>query len=91
MSSNSYFDTLFDMTTLLNDAELHALVDKCQNLIADRERIQREELRQELTENLQKAIDDILRNGFDLTIENLDNPNWAVKFLPDESPNIEIE
>ena len=89
--SNSHFDSLFAMTALLNDAELRALADKCQNLIADRERIKREELRQELTGNLQKAIDDILHNGFSFSIENLDNPNWVVKFLPDESPNIEIE
>ena len=89
--SNSYLDMLFDMTNLLNDAELHALADKCQNLITDRERTKREELRQELMGNLQKAIDDILHNGFSFSIENLDNPNWAVKFLPDESPNIEIE
>ena len=90
MPSNSHFDSLFAMTALLNDAELRALADKCQNLITNRERIKREELRQELMENLQKAIDDILHNGFSLTIENLDNPNWAATFLPDESPNIEI-
>ena len=89
--SNSTFDSLLAMTALCNDAELRALADKCQNLIADRERIKREELRQELMGNLQKAIEDILRNGFNLMIENLDNPNWAVQFLPDESPNIEIE
>jgi len=89
--SNSTFDSLLAMTALCNDAELRALADKCQNLIADRERIKREELRQELLGNLQKAIDDVLHNGFSFSIENLDNPNWAVKFLPDESPNIEIE
>ena len=89
--SNSYLDMLLDMTTLLNDTELHALADKCQNLITDRERTKREELRQELLGNLQKAIDDVLHNGFSLSIENYDNPNWAVKFLPDESPDIEIE
>lgn len=91
LKTGSHFDSLFAMTALFNDAELRALADKCQNLVADRERIKREELRQELTGNLQKVIDDILRNGFNLTIENLDNPNWVVKFLPDESPNIEIE
>ena len=89
--SNSTFDSLLAMTALCNDAELRALADKCQNLIADRERIKREELRQELMGNLQKAIGDILHNGFDLTIENVDNPNWAVKFLPDEIYHIEIE
>lgn len=91
LKSNSHFDSLFAMTALLNDTELRALADKCQNLIADRERIRREELGQELMENLQKAIGDILHNGFNLMIENLDNPNWAVQFLPDETPNIEIK
>lgn len=91
IKSNSHLDSLFAMTALLNDDELRALANKCQNLVADRERIKREELRQELARNLQKTIDDILRNGFNLMIENLDNPNWIVRFLPDESPNIEIE
>jgi len=89
--SNSTFDSLLATTALCNDAELRALVAKCQNLITDRERIKREELRQELMGNLQKAIDDILHNGFSFSIENLDNPNWEVKILPDETPNIEIE
>lgn len=72
MPSNSHFDSLFAMTALLNDTELRALADRCQNLIADRERIKREELRQELMENLQKAIGDILHNGFALYIKNTD-------------------
>lgn len=72
--SNSTFDSLLAMTALCNDAELRALADKCQNLIADRdrERIKREELRQELMGNLQKAIGDILHNGFALYIKNTD-------------------
>ena len=72
MPSNSYFDTLFEMAALLNDTELRALTDKCQNLIADRERTKREELRQKLMENLQKAIGDILYNDFALYIKNTD-------------------
>ena len=89
--SNSHLDSLCAMTALLNDDELRALANKCQSLIADRERIQREELRQELMENLQKAIGDILHNGFNLLIANADNPIWAVRFLPDEVYHIEIE
>ena len=89
--SNSTFDSLLAMTALCNDAELRALADKCQNLIADRERIQREELRQELMGNLQKAIGDILSNGFNLMIENVENPNWAVQLLPTEIYHIEIK
>jgi len=68
--SNSHFDSLSAMIALLNDDELRALANKCQSLIADRERIKRNELRQELMENLQKAIGDILHNGFYLIIKN---------------------
>lgn len=88
---NSNFDSLVAMTALLNNDELNTLAEKCKNLIADRERIKREELRQELMENLQKAIGDILHNGFNLMIENVNNPNWAVQFLPDEIYHIEIK
>jgi len=91
MPSNSHFDSLFAMTALLNDAELHALADKCQNLIADRERIKREELRQELMANLQQTIGAILSNGFTLTIENSVNPDWIVLLHPEENCHIEIE
>ena len=70
LKSKSHLDSLFAMTALLNNEELEALADKCKNLIADRERIKREELRQELMGNLQKAIGDILHNGFALMIEN---------------------
>ena len=93
--SNSTFDSLLAMTALCNEDELRALADKCQNLIADRERIKREELRQELMENLQKAIDDILHNGFSLTIENTErdchDDYGCVMFDPDEIYSIGIE
>ena len=91
IKSISQFDSLLAMTALLNNQELEALALKCEELIKDRERIKREELRQELMENLQKAIGDILHNGFNLMIENIENPNWAVRFLPDEIYHIEIE
>ena len=92
--SNSTFDSLLAMTALCNDAELHALANKCQNLIADRERIKREELRQELMENLQKAIGDILHNDFSLIIENTEkdchDDNGCVVFDPDDICSITI-
>jgi len=91
LKSKSQFDSLLAMTALLNNEELEALAFKCEELIKDRERIKREELRQELMGNLQKAIGDILHNGFNLMIENVENPNWAVRFLPDEIYHIEIE
>ena len=95
IKSNSHFDSLFAMTALLNDAELRALADKCQNLIADRERIKREELRQELMGNLQKAIGDILHNNFQLAIKNTDRDEDdgydEVYFDPVDIYSIEIE
>lgn len=94
--SNSTFDSLLAMTALCNDAELRALADKCQNLIADRERIKREELRQELMGNLQKAIGDILHNNFSLTIKNTERHHEyddfdEIFFEPEDIYSIKIE
>lgn len=92
--NNPHFDSLFATIALLNDTELQALANKCQNLIADRERIKRNELRQELMGNLQKAIGDILHNNFTLAIENSDrdcHDNYGcVVFDPDEVYSITI-
>lgn len=87
----THFDQLSAMTALLTNDELHALADKCQNLVADRERVEREELRQKLIENLQRAIDDVLLNGFKLTIEDVNYENCEVQLFPDDNYNIEIK
>lgn len=55
---------------LCNDAELQTLTTRCEELLKERKDAAREALRQELMKNLQKAIGDILHNGFDLTITN---------------------
>lgn len=95
IKSNSHLDSLFAMTALLNNEELEALAFKCEELIKDRERIKREKLRQELMENLQKALSDILHNGFQLTIKNTDRDKDdgydEVYFEPEEIYSIEIE
>lgn len=95
LKSNSHSDSLFAMITLLNDAELHDLADRCQNLIEARERLKREGLRQELMGNLQKAIGDILHNGFSLYIKNTerneDDECEDVYFEPEDIYHIEIE
>ena len=95
LKSKSQFDSLLAMTALLNNEELEALAFKCEELIKDRERIKREELRQELMGNLQKAIGDILHNGFDLTIANTErnyiDGHEEVWFQPDDIYHIEIE
>ena len=96
LNKNSHFDSIFAMIALLNDTELQALADKCQKLIADRERIKRNELRQELMGNLQKAIGDILHNGFTIQIINTElDPDedecTAVCFNPEDIYSIKIE
>lgn len=90
LKSNSHFDSLFAMTALLNDQELEALAFKCKELIKDRERIKREELRQELMGNLQKAIDDILHNGFNLNIQNEDNYEYMCFLSPVQNFSIDL-
>ena len=91
LKSKSQFDSLLAMTAMFTDTELQALADKCQTLITNREQIKRNQLRQELMENLQKTISDILDNGFALTIENTDDPIWKVCFGPQDNYHIEIE
>ena len=84
-------DKMIRSLNLLNESELEVLAELCQTRVEGKKKARREALRQELTGNLQKAIEDILHNGFNLMIENVDNPNWAVQFLPDESYHIEIK
>lgn len=84
-------DKMIRSLNLLNETELEALAEVCQARIEGKKKARREALRQELMGNLQKAIGDILHNGFNLMIENVDNSNWAVQFLPDETYHIEIE
>ena len=96
IKSNSQFDSLLAMTAMLNDAELQALSNKCQSLIADHERIRRNELKQELIDNLQKAISDILHNDFTLSIKNTERDHKyddydEIFFEPEDNYTIEIE
>lgn len=84
-------DRMIRSLNLLNETELEALAEVCQARVEGKKKARREALRQELMGNLQKVIGDILHNGFNLTIENVDNPNWVVQFLPDENYHIEIE
>ena len=93
--NKSQLDSLLAMTALLNDTELQILTNKCQKLIADRERIRRNELRQELMRNLQTALSDILHSGFALMIKNTElNPEedecYAVCFNPEDIYSIDM-
>lgn len=87
---HNYFE-FASQIALLEDHELLDLANRCKSLYNDRERIKRDELRVQLMENLQKAIGDILHNGFCLTIQNTDVPDSYANFAPDEIYHIEIE
>lgn len=91
----NFFDSICTWINTLSDSELEILTSKCKTLIADRERIKRNELRQELMENLQNALSDILHNGFTLTIENTErdchDDYGCVVFNPDEIYSITME
>lgn len=84
-------DKINKSLNLLDETELEALAELCQARAEGKKKARRETLRHELIENLQMAIDGVLTNGFNLTIENVDNPSWAVQLLPDEIYRIEIE
>ena len=55
---------LDEQMSKLSDEELNALAANCEGLIKDRERIKRNELQQELMENLQKAEERADREGW---------------------------
>lgn len=80
---------------LCNDAELETLTARCEELLNERKTAARNALRQELMANLQKAIGDILLNGFDLSITNTErnyiDGHEDVWFQPDDNYHIEIE
>ena len=65
-------DKMIRSLNLLNETELEALAEVCQARVEGKKKARREALRQKLMENLQKAIGDILHNGFTLYIKNTD-------------------
>ena len=79
---------------LCNDNELETLAAHCERLLNER-KTTRDALRRELMENLQKALSDVLHNGFSLAIENIEKDLHdryrCVIFDPDEIYSIEIE
>jgi len=89
------FDRMINNLNLLNETELEALAEVCQARAEGKKKARREGLRQKLMENLQKAIGDILHNGFTLTIENTErdchDDYGCVVFDPDEIYSITME
>lgn len=88
-------DEFLAIVNLCNDDELETLTARCEELLNERKTAARNALRHELMENLQKAIGDILHNGFDLTIANTErnyiDGHEDVWFQPDDIYHIEIE
>ena len=85
-------DKMIRSLNLLNETELEGLAELCQARAEAKKKARRGALRQELMENLQKAIGDILHNGFTLTIENTKrdchDDYGCVVFDPDETYSI---
>lgn len=88
------FDRMINALNLLNETELEALAEVCQARVEGKKKARREALRQELMGNLQKALSDILHNGFQLTIKNTDRDEDdgydEVYFEPEDIYSIEM-
>lgn len=67
---NDAYSKIFLCLPELSEIELETLAEACQERAEKKRKARREGLRQELMINLQKAIGDILHNGFNLAIKN---------------------
>lgn len=89
------YSKIFGELPLLNEVELKALAEACQERAEKKRKARREGLRQELTENLQAALSEIFLNGFTLTIENTErdchDDYGCVVIDPDEFYSITME
>lgn len=91
MMSENAFKVYIDDGCMLSNEQLQAALDQFTKILKRRQDAEREELRIKLMENLQKAIGDILHNGFQLTIQNADYPDLYAKFCPDDIYHIEMK
>ena len=78
------YDRMADFINIMDEDELHELAEVCRVRADLLQQERRERQRIELMENLQDALTAIKRAGFSVEIENIDNPNWVVKLMPDE-------
>lgn len=90
---NDAYSKVFGYLPELNEIELEALAEACQARVEEKKKARREVLQQELMGNLQKAIGDILHNGFNLAIKNTEcEPEWddydEVFFEPEDTYSI---
>ena len=94
--NNLYLAKFLEEGRSLYTQDLEFAVKNLTEELENRKKNEREKLRQELMGNLQKAISDILHNGFSLTIRNTErNPEYddwdAVYFDTDDIYSVEIK
>ena len=84
------YDRMADFLSIMDEDELRELAEVCKVKADLLQQNRRERQRDELIANLQNALTAIERAGFSVNIENVDNPNWIVKLMPDDIYSIEM-
>ena len=84
------YDRMADFISIMDEDELRELAEVCKVKADLLQQNRRDRQRDELIKNLQDVLTAILRAGFSVDIENVDNPNWIVKLMPDEAYSIEM-
>ena len=84
------YDRMADFISIMDEDELRELAEVCKVKADLLQQDRRERQRIELMGNLQNALTAIKRAGFSVDIENVDDPNWIVKLMPDEIYSIEM-
>lgn len=95
MMNTTSFNHYIDDSIIMSNTQLETAINKFSEILKKRKEIEREELRQKLMGNLQKAIGDIVHNGFALTIRNTELDPYeyediAVYFNPEDICSIEM-
>lgn len=96
MMNTVSFNHYIDDSIMMSNTQLETAINKFSEILKKRKEIEREELRQELMENLQKALSDILHNDFYLIIKNTernheDDDYDEVVFNPEDIYSIKIQ
>ena len=85
------YDRMTDFISIMNENDLRELAEVCKAKADLLQQDRRERQRIELMENLKDALIAIKSEGFSVDIENVDNPNWIVKLLPDDIYSIKMQ
>lgn len=84
------YERMADFIGIMDEDELHELASICKAKADMIQQNRREQQRIKLMGNLQDALNEIARAKFSVEIENIDNPNWVVKLLPDEIYSVKM-